>query len=234
MLKGISINVQPREKIGVVGRTGAGKSSLLLALFRFVEPAGGSISIDGVDITSIGTARLRQALTIIPQDPVLFTGNVRRNLDPFQEHDDEKLWQALERVYLRDVVQQKGGLEAPVAEGGENFSVGQRQLFCMARALLRSAPVLVADEATANVDAETDTLIQKTIREAFSDKTMFTIAHRINTVIDSDKILVLDKGEVAEFDTPKALLANPKSVFYSMVNESQTLDDRVANSNNSK
>merc|ERR1711991_100979 len=216
VLKQISLDVKPKEKIGIVGRTGAGKSSLVLALFRFVEAAEGCISIDGVDISKIGTNRLRQALTIIPQDPVLFVGTVRKNLDPFDEHTDDEVYSALERAHLKDQIMEKGGLEYQVAEGGENFSVGQRQLFCMARALLRPAKVLIMDEATSNVDAENDALIQETIREAFADRTVFTIAHRLNTVLDSDRILVLSKGKVAEFDEPQKLLNDKKSVFYSM------------------
>src|SRR5262249_2162133 len=135
VLDGITINVGAMEKIGIVGRTGAGKSSLVLALFRFVDAAEGSISIDGVDISTIGTNRLRRCITMIPEDPVLFVGSVRRNLDPFGEHSDEVIWRALERVFLKDDITAKGGLDFVVAEGGENFSVGQRQLFCMARAL---------------------------------------------------------------------------------------------------
>ena len=221
VLDGISLSVAPMQKIGIVGRTGAGKSSLVLALFRFVDAAGGSIEIDGIDISSIGTDRLRRCITIIPQDPVLFVGSVRRNLDPFDENSDESLWNALERVHLKDDIESKGGLPYLIAEGGENLSVGQRQLFCMARALLRPAKILILDEATSNVDAENDALIQKTIREAFADRTVLTIAHRLNTILDSDKILVLGKGKVLEFAKPDVLLANKDSVFYEMVNESK-------------
>ncbi|KAG2178766.1 hypothetical protein INT43_001612 [Umbelopsis isabellina] len=220
VLKGISFKVAPKEKIGIVGRTGAGKSSLSLSLFRIVEAAAGQIVVDGVDISTIGLHDLRSRLTIIPQDPVLFAGTVRENLDPFNAHDDVEIWQVLENSHLKDhIAKLEGKLNAVVLEGGENFSVGQRQLICLARALLRRTTVLVLDEATAAIDVETDSLIQETIRREFVDCTILTIAHRINTVMDSDKILVLDKGVIAEYDTPKALLAKPDSVFYSLAKQ---------------
>ena len=219
-LRDLSFTVAPKEKIGIIGRTGAGKSSLSLSLFRIVEAAKGSIIIDGVDISSLRLFDLRSRLTIIPQDPVLFAGSVRENLDPFGTHDDAELWQALQHSHLGEhITKMDGKLNAVVLEGGENFSVGQRQLICLARALLRKTTILVLDEATAAIDVETDSIIQETIRRQFSNCTILTIAHRINTVLDSDRILVLDKGSIAEFDTPNKLLANNESIFYSMAKE---------------
>lgn len=220
VLKGISFKVAPKEKVGIVGRTGAGKSSLSLSLFRIIEASSGSIVVDGVDISTIGLHDLRSRLTIIPQDPVLFAGTVRDNLDPFNAHDDVEIWQVLENSHLKDhIAKLEGKLNAVVLEGGENFSVGQRQLICLARALLRRTTVLVLDEATAAIDVETDSIIQETIRREFADCTILTIAHRINTVMDSDKILVLDQGMIAEYDSPKNLLAKPDSVFYSLAKQ---------------
>jgi ABC-type multidrug transport system fused ATPase/permease subunit len=217
VLQNISANVRGSEKIGIVGRTGAGKSSLTLALFRLLEPATGRIVIDGEDITGMGLEDLRSRLTIMPQDAVLFSGTVRRNLDPFDRAADADLWRALETCHLHAYIkQQPGGLDAEVSENGSNFSVGQRQLMCLARAVLRKTRVLVLDEATAAVDMETDELLQKTIRTEFKECTIFTIAHRLNTIMDSDRIMVLDKGRIVEFDTPQVLLATPSSIFYGM------------------
>ncbi|RUS20234.1 hypothetical protein BC937DRAFT_95643 [Endogone sp. FLAS-F59071] len=226
VLRGITFTVNSQEKIGVVGRTGSGKSTLATSLFRFVDPTEGSISIDGIDITSLGVDDLRSRLTIIPQDPILFSGTIRFNLDPFDEHEDNDLWESLRRVHLIDsrppspdqaseaehaVPQQFTNLEASVSEGGGNFSQGQRQLLCMARALLRNSKIIVMDEATASVDFATDQKIQNTIRHEFASSTLICIAHRLRTVIDYDKILVLDHGKVVEFDTPYALLFGPNS-----------------------
>lgn len=262
VISNISLEIHPAQKIGIVGRTGAGKSSLTLALFRIIEAAnshwakasdnsrnvqsdsaaalkvnnssedptqlseteededGGSIEIDGVDISTIGLEDLRQHLAIIPQDPTLFAGTVRDNLDPFQQLEDADLWEALERSHLKQYIRSlPGGLSFEVAQNGENFSVGQRSLICLARALLRKTKVLVMDEATAAVDVETDELIQKTIRNAFKERTVLTIAHRIKTVVDSDKILVLERGRVVEFDTPSKLLKDENSLFYKLAEQ---------------
>ncbi|XP_068575379.1 ATP-binding cassette sub-family C member 4 [Cebidichthys violaceus] len=210
---------RPKEKVGIVGRTGAGKSSLVSALFRLAEPQG-KIYIDGVLTSEIGLHDLRQKMSIIPQDPVLFTGSMRKNLDPFNQHSDEDLWKALEEVQLKSVVEElPGKLETVLAESGSNFSVGQRQLVCLARAVLRKNRILVIDEATANVDPRTDELIQKTIRDKFSECTVLTIAHRLNTIVDSDRILVLDAGRIHAYDEPYTLLQDPDGIFYKMVQQ---------------
>ncbi|XP_066905601.1 multidrug resistance-associated protein 1 [Halyomorpha halys] len=220
VLKGIDLAIKGGEKIGIVGRTGAGKSSVTLCLFRIIESAGGSILIDGIDIAKLGLHALRSRLTIIPQDPVLFSGSLRMNLDPFGHYSDEQVWRALELGHLKPFV--KGlpaGLQHEVTEGGENISVGQRQLICLARALLRKTKILILDEATAAVDLETDDFIQRTIRSEFADCTVLTIAHRINTIMDSDRVLVLDMGRVKEFDSPSDLLKNKASIFHGMAHD---------------
>ncbi|XP_036328974.1 multidrug resistance-associated protein 1 isoform X2 [Rhagoletis pomonella] len=220
VLHGVSFTIAGGEKVGIVGRTGAGKSSLTLSLFRIIEAAGGRILIDGIDIATLGLHMLRSRLTIIPQDPVLFSGTLRINLDPFEVKSDDELWKALELSHLKAFVKSlPAGLNHEISEGGENLSVGQRQLVCLARALLRKTKVLVLDEATAAVDLETDDLIQKTIRSEFKDCTVLTIAHRLNTILDSDKVIVLNKGEITEFASPTELLDNPHSAFYSMAKD---------------
>ncbi|KAL7212552.1 hypothetical protein ACSBR2_015281 [Camellia fascicularis] len=218
VLHGLSFTVTPSDKVGVVGRTGAGKSSMLNALFRIVELETGRILIDGYDIAKFGLTDLRKVLGIIPQAPVLFSGTVRFNLDPFSEHNDADLWEALERAHLKDVIRRNSlGLDAEVSEAGENFSVGQRQLLSLARALLRRSKILVLDEATASVDVRTDALIQKTIREEIKSCTMLIIAHRLNTIIDCDRIILLEAGRVLECATPEELLQNDESAFSKMV-----------------
>ncbi|KAL5603731.1 hypothetical protein FOVSG1_006481 [Fusarium oxysporum f. sp. vasinfectum] len=220
VLQNLNLNFKPGEKIGVVGRTGAGKSSLALALFRIIEPLNGGIYIDDVDISTIGVLDLRQRLTVIPQDPALFEGTVRENLDPGEEHDDTELWAALELARLKEpVASMADGLDAKIYEGGSNLSQGQKQLVSLARAILKPLSILVLDEATAAVDTETDVHLQKALREnIFSNRTVITIAHRINTIMDSDRIVVLEKGAVVEFDTP-ATLMQQKGAFYQLVME---------------
>lgn len=213
----ITAHIKSREKIGVCGRTGAGKSSLLSTLFRTSEP-GGLIEIDGMDITKIGLKDLRSKLSIIPQEPILFSGTMRKNVDPFSNYSDEELWEVLEEVQLKEAVSAlPGKLESIMAESGGNLSVGQRQLVCLARAILKRNRVLVVDEATANVDPKTDALIQETIREKFKECTVLTIAHRLHTIMDSDRIMVLDAGNLTEFDEPYVLLRCRNSMLYSLV-----------------
>uniref|UniRef100_A0A8B9TSV5 Canalicular multispecific organic anion transporter 1 n=1 Tax=Anas platyrhynchos TaxID=8839 RepID=A0A8B9TSV5_ANAPL len=219
VLHGITCNIGSTEKVGVVGRTGAGKSSLTNCLFRVLEAAGGKIVIDGVDIATIGLHDLRQNLTIIPQDPVLFTGTLRMNLDPFDQYTDEEVWKALELAHLKTYVQElPERLQHLVSEGGENLSVGQRQLVCLARALLRKAKILILDEATAAVDLETDHLIQTTIRSAFADCTVLTIAHRLHTIMDSNRVMVMNAGKIVEYDSPEELLQK-QGIFFAMAKD---------------
>lgn len=215
ILTNINFVIQPKEKVGIIGRTGAGKSSIISTLFRLYEVSG-QIIIDNQDIKSLKLSFLRSQLSIIPQSPVLFTGTIRTNLDPNNEYSDESLWKALETVHIKDLIDD---LDCKIEEGGCNYSIGQRQLFCLARAVLKKNKVLILDEATANVDPTTDALIQRTIREKFTNCTVLTIAHRLDTVMDSDKILVLDKGVLIEFDSPKNLLNNTNSRFYSMAKQ---------------
>ncbi|CAI5765932.1 canalicular multispecific organic anion transporter 2 [Podarcis lilfordi] len=216
VLKDLSLNVKGGEKVGIVGRTGAGKSSMTLCLFRILEAVEGEIKIDGLRISELGLHDLRSKLTIIPQDPVLFSGTLRLNLDPFDRYSEEEIWKALELSNLkRFVSSQPAMLDYECSEGGENLSVGQRQLVCLARALLRKTKILVLDEATAAIDLETDDLIQMTIRTQFEDCTVLTIAHRLNTIMDYTRVLVLEKGAIAEFDTPSRLIAS-KGIFYGM------------------
>mmetsp|Transcript_8049 Transcript_8049/g.17997 ORF Transcript_8049/g.17997 Transcript_8049/m.17997 type:complete len:1401 (-) Transcript_8049:232-4434(-) len=227
VLDGLCLSVRPGEKLGICGRTGAGKSSLLNVLLRIVDPTDGTISIDGVNTQTLGLHRVRRAITVLPQDPVLFSGDLRFNLDPLNEASDEALWQAIQRSHLESHVDalahqsvgdegqvtMQSRLSATVAEKGENFSLGQRQQMCLARALLRQNKILLLDEATSAVDVETDNLIQQTIRTEFASQTVLCIAHRISTVLASDRVCVVDAGKVGEIGSPQELLATPGSRF---------------------
>lgn len=237
VLKGVSFSVERNERIGIIGRTGSGKSSLTLALFRFLEARQGSIHIDGIDISKIKLHDLRSRIAIIPQDPVLFSGTIRSNLDPFDEHSDQELRDALQRVHLLDPVPTSGStsgaasisedesgkpskttptpkkntnpfatLTTPISESGLNLSQGQRQLLCLARAIVAHPKIMILDEATSAVDKTTDALIQRSIREEFRDSTLLVIAHRLSTIVDFDRVLVLGGGEVVEFGRPRDLL----------------------------
>ncbi|CAH9080172.1 unnamed protein product [Cuscuta europaea] len=219
VLKGITVGINGGEKIGVVGRTGSGKSTLIQVFFRLVEPAGGSIIIDGIDICKLGLHRLRSRFGIIPQEPVLFEGTVRNNIDPLGLYSDDEIWKSLERCQLKEVVAEKPGkLDASVAYSGDNWSVGQRQLLCLGRVMLKNTQILFMDEATASVDTQTDVVIQRVIREDFINCTVITIAHRIPSVIDCDRVLIIDNGWVKEFEAPGKLLERP-SLFRSLVQE---------------
>jgi len=226
VLKDLSLDIKAGEKIGVVGRTGAGKSSMTMALFRINELSGGKVFIDGVDSSTVGLKTLRSGISIISQTPVLFEGTLRGYLDPFDEFQDSELWEVLRRVEIADKIQTlPGQLMSPMEENGENYSVGERQILCMARSLLTRAPVVVMDEATAAIDHKTDCLLQSVIREDFASSTVITIAHRLDTVMDSDKILVLGAGRILEFESPKTLIASKKGHFYELAKEGGYLDE---------
>ena len=219
-LNGVTFHIQGGEKVGVVGRTGSGKSTLLLALYRMFDLAGGKVFVDGVDITSLTLRRLRLGLSIIPQEPVIFSGTVRDNMDPYGEHNDADLWQALRDTGLDEEAKTAGGLSGHLdGTGSSNWSLGQMQLMCLARAALRKVPILCCDEATAAMDPHTEALVIKTIERLFGDRTIVTIAHRLDVVIGADKVLVMEKGVVAEMDEPHTLLSNRASWFSKLVDK---------------
>ncbi|XP_071498097.1 ATP-binding cassette sub-family C member 9-like [Diadema antillarum] len=218
VLQEVTLHIPEKEKLGICGRTGSGKSSLTLALFRIIDTFQGRIVIDGLDIATIPLITLRQRLSIIPQDAFMFTGTIRLNLDPTKSKRDDELWKALEIAQLKDVVAELDeGLDHEVTEGGDNFSVGQRQLFCLARAFLRNSRIVIMDEATASIDHETDRIIQDVVSDVFADRTVLTIAHRVGTILGSDTILTLSDGKVLEFDPPSVLLDRDDSTFASLV-----------------
>lgn len=221
VLQNVNLSIRGGEKIGLCGRTGSGKSTLALSLFRIVEPTAGRILVDGIDVTdNFGLADLRSSITVIPQDAVLFVGTIRTNLDPFSQHPDPEIWRALELAHLKPlIVSLESGLESPVSENGSNFSSGQKQLLCLARALLRQTRILILDEASANLDLTSDALVQSTIREAFREATVITIAHRLDTILEYDRIAVLADGQVLECDKPGVLLEDRSSSFYGLARE---------------
>ncbi|KAJ7635025.1 multidrug resistance-associated ABC transporter [Roridomyces roridus] len=228
VLHNLTFDIKPGEKVGILGRTGSGKSTLALSFFRFVEPTEGKIVVDGLDIAQVGLTDLRSRITIIPQDPTILSGTLRSTLDVFEEYQDAEIFEALRRVHLipsddtpeeaADVVNANmfRNLDSSVSEGGENFSTGEKQLLCMARAILKRSKILVMDEATASVDYATDELIGKTIRQEFAESTILTIAHRLRTVIDYDRVMLLDQGRIAEFDRPSVLLRDRDSKFHGL------------------
>ncbi|XP_015207586.1 ATP-binding cassette sub-family C member 9 isoform X2 [Lepisosteus oculatus] len=218
VLKHVNAYINPGQKVGICGRTGSGKSSLSLAFFRMVDMFEGKIIIDGIDISKLPLHTLRSRLSIILQDPVLFSGSIRFNLDPERTCTDDRLWEALEIAQLKNMVKSlPGGLDAMVTEGGENFSVGQRQLFCLARAFVRKSSILIMDEATASIDMATENILQKVVMTAFSDRTVVTIAHRVHTILTADLVIVMKRGNILEYDKPEMLLEQEDSIFASFV-----------------
>ncbi|XP_055365722.1 ATP-binding cassette sub-family C member 8 isoform X2 [Betta splendens] len=218
VLKNVNAHISPGEKVGICGRTGSGKSSFSLAFFRMVDTFEGRIVIDNIDIAKLPLQTLRSRLSIILQDPFLFSGTIRFNLDPEVKATDEMLWEALEIAQLKPVVKSlPGGLDAVVTEGGENFSQGQRQLFCLARAFVRKSSILIMDEATASIDMATESILQKVVMTAFADRTVVTIAHRVHTILNADLVIVMKRGIILEYDRPQALLDKEDSVFASFV-----------------
>jgi ABC-type multidrug transport system fused ATPase/permease subunit len=236
VLQGLSFSIKPNEHIGIVGRTGSGKSSLTLAFLRFLEARSGSIHIDGLDISKLRLRDIRSKIAIIAQEPVIFSGTLRSVLDPFNQHTDSELLAALAKVHLvpspddeenseLEETNEDGNsatlsLSSPISERGKNLSQGQRQLVCLAQALLSRPKILIMDEATSSIDMNTDALIQRTIRQEFRDSTLMVIAHRLSTVADFDRILVMGEGRIAEFDTPAALLRNEGGPFWTLVDNS--------------
>ncbi|XP_062153336.1 ABC transporter C family member 10-like [Alnus glutinosa] len=220
VLCGINCTFEGGHKIGIVGRTGSGKTTLISALFRLVEPAAGKITVDGIDISEIGLHDLRSRFGIIPQDPTLFNGTVRYNLDPLSQYSDQEIWEVIGKCQLQEALEEKEkGLEALVVEDGSNWSVGQRQLFCLGRVLLRKSRILVLDEATASIDNATDMILQKTIRTEFADCTVIIVAHRIPTVMDCTMVLAISDGKVMEYDKPMNLKKREDSLFGQLVKE---------------
>jgi ABC-type multidrug transport system fused ATPase/permease subunit len=218
VLKNLSFEIQPKEKIGVVGRTGSGKSTLCLCMFRLLEAYNGNICIDDMDISQIGLEMLRKNLTIIPQEPTIIEGTLRENVDPSNVYNDQQIINVLNDVGLDDFMKDKT-LDYEIENNGNNISIGEKQLICIARALIKKSKIILMDEATANIDYKTETFLQNSINESLKDCTVITIAHRIKTIINYDKILVLSNGEIVEYDSPKNLLAK-QGLFYQLYKES--------------
>ncbi|XP_054718510.1 ATP-binding cassette sub-family C member 8-like [Uloborus diversus] len=221
VLKNVSLTIKPGEKVGICGRTGSGKSSLIMALYRMVNTISGKIEIDGVDIQDVPLETLRSRLSIIPQEAVIFSGTVRENLDPGKQYCDKEIWNALEAAQLKNIIAaMPGGLDAQVSDEGSNMSAGQHQLFCLARALIRKSKILVMDEATSSLDPETDHILQSVVAEHYADCTVLSIAHRVQSILEFDKVIVLDAGRVAEVGNPKELQEVKGSIFASLVKAS--------------
>ena len=221
VLKNLSFVIQGNEKVGIVGRTGSGKSTITLCLFRILEATEGRIMIDDVDISTIGLDKLRKNLTIIPQDPALIEGSLRYNIDPLDKYSDTDIVKVMEKIGFDYIVKRSNeGLYQEIAEGGSNLSVGEKQLICITRAILRKSKIIIMDEATASIDYKTEEMIQKAITELLNDSTFITIAHRIKTIINYDRIITLDNGQIVDFDTPKNLLNRKDSLFYELYSKS--------------
>ena len=221
VLKNLNFNIEGKEKVGIVGRTGSGKSTITLCLFRILEATEGKILIDNVDISTIGLNLLRNNLTIIPQDPALMEGSLRYNIDPLEKNDDNEIIRVMQKIGFDYIIKRnKEGLNQEIAEGGSNLSVGEKQLICITRAILRKSKIIIMDEATASIDYKTEEIIQKAINELLNDSTFITIAHRIKTILGYDKILTLDNGKIVDFDTPKNLLNDKMSLFYELYSKS--------------
>ena len=221
VLKNLNFVIKGKEKVGIVGRTGSGKSTITLCLFRILEATEGKILIDDVDISKLGLEILRHNLTIIPQDPALMEGSLRYNIDPLEKSDDKEIIKVMEKIGFDYIIKRdKQGLNQEIAEGGSNLSVGEKQLICITRAILRKSKIIIMDEATASIDYKTEEIIQKAVSEILNDSTFITIAHRIKTILNYDRILTLDNGKIVDFDTPKNLLNDKKSLFYELYSKS--------------
>ena len=221
VLKNLNFVIQGQEKVGIVGRTGSGKSTITLCLFRILEATEGKILIDGVDISTLGLEILRHNLTIIPQDPALMEGSLRYNIDPLEKSEDNEIIKVMQKIGFDYIIKRdKNGLNQEISEGGSNLSVGEKQLICITRAILRKSKIIIMDEATASIDYKTEEIIQKAVNEILKDSTFITIAHRIKTILNYDRILTLDNGKIVDFDTPKNLLNDKKSLFYELYSKS--------------
>nr|CAH7727811.1 unnamed protein product [Callosobruchus chinensis] len=217
VVRNVTFQVKPRERIGIVGRTGAGKSSIISTLFRLYD-CEGRIDIDHVDIKDVSLKYLRSKIAIIPQDPILFSGTIRENIDPYKTYPDSRIWETISKVKIKDIIR---NLDMTIQDNGSNFSAGQKQLICLARAVIGKCKIVVLDEATANMDPFTDKMLHGVIEEVFSDCTILTIAHRLQYIMDCDKVIVMDNGELAECGNPKDLLQNQSSLFYKMCKQSK-------------
>ena len=221
VLKKLNFIINPGEKVGIVGRTGSGKSTIALCLFRLIEAYEGSINIDDIDISLIPLEKLRKNITIIPQDPVLIEGSLRFNIDPFNYYTNKQIIEVIKKLKFDYIINKNPlGLEQIITEEGSNLSVGEKQLICIVRAILRKSKIIVMDEATANIDYKTEEIIQNSMNEIINKSTIITIAHRLKTIINYDKIISLDNGEIIEFDTPRNLLKNENGIFYKLYNKS--------------